>query len=414
MIQAFSPSSGQPRRALLLVGLLLVGLVSFEFGSYWGRQEEARASVPVGEQTVVNRDVPPGTEADLDFQQFWEVWNLVKETFYKQPVSDQDLYYGAVKGMVAGAKDDYTVFFDPEEAKMFTEQIEGSFVGIGAEIGLKDEQLVVIAPLPGTPAEKAGILSGDNILQIDDVDTRGMSVEEAVKRIRGEAGTIVKLTVGREGEDDSLTIAITRQKIVVDSVHFAMDDKGIMTIGISTFNHDTTSLFQKAVQEALSKNAKGIILDLRGDPGGLLETAIQVASAWVGREVVVVEKSQESTQPYGGVGAAQLQGIPTVVLVNGGSASASEIVAGALQDYGYARVVGEQTFGKGSVQNYLELPDGSAVKITIAAWFTPKGRTINKTGITPDDIVPMTVEDFHAKKDPQLEKARSIILGVNP
>jgi carboxyl-terminal processing protease len=396
-------------RGLIVVCASALLILGFTAGMFLGRQQGLRAAVPEGEGRVLNQgDVPAYLEDDVDFRQFWDVWNLVKESFYRQPVSDKALYYGAIKGMVSAADDRYTVYFDPEEAAQFTSDLEGNFDGIGAEIGVKDDQLTVVAPLPDSPAEKAGLMAGDRILFIDDTDTTGMAVEEAVSLIRGPKGTQVTLTITHDGVQDATDVTITRDTITVNSVEWKMEGD-IAYISIYTFNHDTSGLFNQAVNDALAANAKGIILDLRGDPGGLLTSAIDVASAWVGYDTVVIEKSQGEATPYPGVSAPRLGGIPTVVLVDGGSASGSEIVAGALQDYGYATIVGAQTFGKGSVQDYQDLADGSAVKITVAEWNTPKGRTIHEVGITPDAAIDYTIDDFHAGRDPQKDKAVEIL-----
>lgn len=396
-------------RHVLTLCVLTALSASFVVGLTLGKQEGARAAAPAGEGAVLNQgDLASSVGEDVDFRQFWDVWNLVKETYVRQPVSDKDLFYGAMRGMVSGVGDDYTAYFDPEEAQAFTDNLEGSFQGIGAEIGLKDGGIIVVAPLPDTPAERAGLRTGDRILMIDDLDTAGMSVEEAVSRIRGPKGSTVTLTVSREGIPEALELVITRDKIVVKGVKLSMEGD-VAVIGIFTFNDDTPRLFNEAVGEVLSKKASGLVVDLRGNPGGLLNVAISVASAWTGYDTVVIEKGQDVSQPFHGVTAPRLQGLPTVVLVNGGSASASEILAGALQDYGYAALVGTQTFGKGSVQDYRELPDGSAVKVTVAEWYTPKGRTIHETGITPDHVVEFTQQDFDAKRDPQKAKALEIL-----
>ncbi|TAK03569.1 S41 family peptidase [Patescibacteria group bacterium] len=396
-------------RSVSLIGLLLFGVFLFTSGLFLGREQGARAAVPEGEGRVLNQgDVPSSLSDDVDFRQFWDVWNLVKESYVHQPVSDKMLYYGAMHGLVSGVADPYTTYFDPDEAQDFTSNLEGSFQGIGAEIGIKDEALVIVAPLPETPAEKAGLKTGDRILLIDGEDTYGMAVEEAVSRIRGPKGSTVTLTIGRDGATEAFEVKIVRDKIVVKSVRSEITD-GIATVAIHTFNDDTVGLFNDAVNDALSKQAHGLILDLRGDPGGLLNAAIGVASAWVGYDTVVIEKGQDVSQSFHGVSAPRLADMPTVVLVNGGSASASEIVAGALQDYGFATLVGTQTFGKGSVQDYRDLPDGSAVKITVAEWYTPNGRTIHETGITPDHLVEFTQADSDAKRDPQTAKALEIL-----
>jgi carboxyl-terminal processing protease len=402
----------RPTRAVATLLLLVLIAGSFTTGLFLGRQQGARAAVPAGEGRVLNQgDLSTSIGEDVDFKQFWDVWNLVKEKYYQQPVSDKDLFYGAMEGMVSAVGDPYTSYFDPAQAEEFQSALEGSFSGIGAEIGIKDGQLVVVAPLPDTPAERAGLQAGDKIILIDGVETLGMSVEEAVSRIRGEEGTSVILTLSSDGLEDLFDVTIIREKIVIDSVKWEVGDNGIATISIFTFNDDTTTLFNQAVNDILSRGATGIILDLRSNPGGLLTAAIDVASAWVGYRHVVVEKEQDEARGFSGVSAPRLEDIPTVVLVDGGSASASEIVSGALQDYGLATVVGTQTFGKGSVQDYRELPDGSAVKITIAEWYTPQGRTINETGITPNVIVEFTPADIDAKRDAQKEKAVEILLA---
>ncbi len=405
-------SSRRPSRAVVtLLTLVLVGS-SFSTGWFLGKQQGIRSVVPEGEGRVTNQDLPPASASeDVDFGQFWDVWNLVKENYYRQPVSDKDLFYGALAGMVEGAGDPYTVYFDPDQAQDFQDALSGTFSGIGAEIGLRDEMLVVVAPLEDSPAQRAGILAGDTIWAIDGTETSGMSVEEAVTMIRGEVGTQVTLTVSHDGIAEATDIVITRDTITIDSVKWEISEDGIATVSLYEFNGDTSALFNEAMNDLLSKNARGIILDLRSNPGGLLSTAIDVASAWVGYQPVVLEKEQDDTHSFSGVSAPRLQGIPTVVLVDGGSASASEIVAGALQDYGLATLVGTQTFGKGSVQDYRSLADGSAVKITIAQWYTPNGRTIHEVGITPDTIVEYTKEDADAKRDPQKEKALEILLA---
>lgn len=396
----------RPSRAvILLIGLVLV-TASFSSGWLLGDQHGVRSVVPDGEGRVLNQgSLSVSASDDVDFQQFWDVWNLVKEQYYRQPVSDKDLFYGALEGMVAGAGDPYTVYFNPEEARSFQDALSGTFSGIGAEIGQRDGQLVVVAPLPDSPALGAGIRSGDSIWAIDGTETAGMSVEQAVTLIRGEEGTDVVLTISHDGLNEAEDVTITRGIITIDSVKWEMTDDGIAVISIFEFNDDTGPLFNAAMNELLSKSAKGIVLDLRSNPGGLLASAIDIAGAWIGYQPVVLEKEQSDIHTFSGVSAPRLQGIPTVVLVDGGSASASEIVAGALQDYGYATVVGTQTFGKGSVQDYRTLPDGSAVKVTIAEWNTPKGRSINSTGITPDLIVEYTQDDANEQRDPQKEAA---------
>ncbi len=393
---------------LIICVTLVVATSAFSIGLMLGRQGSIRAAVPEGEGIVLNQgDISEKLSEDVDFRQFWAVWNLVKETYHQQPVSDLDLYYGAVHGVLEALDDPYSTFFDPSEAEAFESALQGSFEGIGAEIGLRDDQLQIIAPLPGTPAEKAGLKTGDVILKIDDLDTEGMTVEEAVTHIRGEGGTEVVLKVARQDIPDSIDIHIVRDVIVIESVRYAISEDKVATISIFTFNQDTDRLFDAAVKELLDKDIKKIVLDMRGNPGGLLTSAIHVSSAWVGNQPVVLEKTQAGQKSLTGFGNAPLKDIPTVVLVNGGSASGSEIVAGALQDYKSAQIIGTQTFGKGSVQDYRDLPDGSAVKITIAEWLTPLGRSINKEGITPDVVVEVSLENL--EEDVQMNKALELL-----
>ncbi len=392
-----SPRSSAPRS---LTALILLFAVVFAFGTGVAVGQAQKGS------SSAEGQVAAAAAADVDFQEFWQVWKLLKDRFY-QPLEDKDLYEGALRGMVAGAKDPYTVYFNQDESEEFANDLQGAFDGIGAEIGIKDDQLQVIAPLPGTPAEKADLRTGDAILAIDGTPTEGMEVGEAVRHIRGERGTKVKLIL-RRGKEAPAEKELTRQKITVDSVKLDIKD-GIATIDISVFGPDTANLFSKAANDVLAANAKGIVLDLRGNPGGLLNAAVSIASAWVGNQVVVREKGPGIDDAYSGTSAARLEGIPTVVLVDGGSASASEILSGALQDYGLAKLVGTKTFGKGSVQDLVGLPDGSSVKVTIAAWHTPKDRSIQKTGIDPDVVVEFTEADLHARRDTQKEKALEIL-----
>jgi carboxyl-terminal processing protease len=300
---------------------------------------------------------------------------------------------------------------EPKIAKEFSDDLAGTFEGIGAEIGKKDNIITIVAPLADMPAEKAGLQSGDQIYAINGESTAGLSTDEAVNKIRGPKGTEVTLTIFRKGFEKTKDFKITRQTIIVKSIKTKMGDDKIFVITITNFNDDTSELFKQAAAEAIEKNPKGIILDLRNNPGGYLETAIDVASEWVDQGIIVTEQfSPEKKNEYSHRGRARLKDFPTVVLVNQGSASASEIVSGALKDNGKATIVGMKTFGKGSVQTLEEMQDGSSVKITVAKWLTPKGYNINHEGIAPDVEVDLTLEDYNKSIDPQMNKAVEILM----
>ena len=403
-----APSS-LPRSFKALI--VVVGTAAvFSGGFIAGRIPSASGATPAGETVSNLGSLPPFAMKDVDFDMFWDVWKLAKSNYVDQPVSDKDLFYGALEGLVYGLGDHYSNYFDPEKAQAFNDELDGTFFGIGAQIGLDDDGFItVIAPLPENPAEKAGITAGDHILAIDGVDTTGMSVDEAVKRIRGEKGTVVKLMILAKEAKEPKTVEIVRDEISVKSVTWKMRDDGLAVITVTIFNEDTSKLFGEAVTDMLKKNPKGLIVDLRNNPGGLLDSAINLAGYWMDGKTAVMEEVRGKRTESVARGNNLLAHMPTTVLVNGGSASASEILAGALQDYHFATLVGEKTFGKGSVQEYHDLPDGSAVKITVARWLTPLGRSIDKEGIIPDNVVPYTVEDLHADRDPQLQKAVDLL-----
>ncbi|MEY4744587.1 MAG: hypothetical protein RL272_532 [Candidatus Parcubacteria bacterium] len=399
------------------VVMALAVTASFMTGVFIGDLRRAPAKAQAtGDGQLLNTNAKPADQLhDVDFQAFWDIWKTVKERYVEAPPSDVKMFYGAVAGMVGSLGDPYSVFFDPEYAQKFSKELEGEFEGIGAEIGMKQGKLTVIAPLPGTPADKAGVKAGDRILAIDGIDTTGMLVDDAVSRIRGDKGTPVKLMITREGLKEPKEITVVRDKIVVESVKWKTVKAGGKKIGVITithFNEKTEAKFNEAVRSLLLEDPAGLILDMRNNPGGFLDTAVSVAGEWVPHDVIVVEKFSDGTKKnYASDGKSRFADVPTVVLVNGGSASASEIVAGALQDHAKATVVGEKTYGKGSVQDYSEFADGSALKLTVALWFTPKGRSINKEGITPDVEVKMTPADFDADRDPQYDKAVGILTG---
>lgn len=374
----------RPLKVLFILG---IAALFFVFGYTLGAVD-ARGSDGSGLVVGKYLDPPASADADVNFNMFWDVWRMIEQQYVDRPVSDKDLYYGALQGLVWGLSDPYSTFFTPDMAKEFAQELEGSFFGIGAEIGLDDKgSVVVIAPLPGTPADQAGVKAGDHILFIDGTDTAGMSVNEAVQLIRGDKGTKVVLTLWHDGLAEPAEVEIVRDEISVDSVTWKTRDDGVAVITITMFNEDTVRLFDKAVKEVLNAGSQRLIVDLRNNPGGFLDGAINIAGYWVDGQTAVMEEVRGERQQLAAAGPNKLAGIRTVVLVNGGSASAAEILAGALQDYDKAELIGEQTFGKGSVQEYHELPDGSAVKITVARWLTPLGRSIDKEGITPDQVI---------------------------
>ncbi len=397
--------------------IIIIALLSFVVGIFIGTTQKQAQELASQFTSGLDGTALGGVAAvpqDLNFKLFWEVWQKVKVDAVDHNVTDQDLFYGAVRGVVGALKDPYSVFFTPDETKKFNEELSGSFEGIGAEIGFnKNNILSIIAPLPATPAERAGLKAEDMILKIDGQDTTDMSLEDAVSKIRGPKSTEVTLNIFREGFSEPKEFAIIRDRIQIESVKWEIKEasgKKFAYIKISHFNADTGDKFEKIVMPVLQKNPDGIILDLRNNPGGFLDVSVDIAGFWTGDKTVVIEQIKgDKKEELKGNGIARFQDIPTIVLVNGGSASASEIVAGALQDHGKAKIVGTKTFGKGSVQELESLGNGSSLKLTVAKWLTPKGVSISEKGITPDIEVKFTDKDFEEKKDPQLEKALELL-----
>ena len=319
------------------------------------------------------------------FSEISQAYQILQQYYVnKQSLDATKLLQGAIKGMVAAVGDNYTVYFPPQVYSQTEIEYTGVYQGIGAYIGKKDTQIVIIAPIPGSPAAAAGIQSGDVILKIDGQPTDQMSSDEASLKIRGPAGTKVVLTIGRKDVKDPIELSITRSEITVDSVTSAMHDQ-IAYIRITQFILPTTNDFKQALQDSIDKGAKGIILDLRDNPGGILDQAVDVASQFLLRGIVVkVDDNEGKESVYKVIPGGLALNMPLIVLVNGGSASASEIVAGALQDNGRAKLAGSQTYGKASVQNIIRLEDGGAIKVTVAHYYTPNGRLISGTGLTPD------------------------------
>ena len=325
-------------------------------------------------------------------------------------ITDESILDGQKSGLVSAADDPYTQFFNEVETKEFNEELNGTFEGIGAELGKEGNFVVIVSPIKGSPAEKAGIQSGDIIIEIDGEPATDISITEAVKLIRGPKGEEVVLKVIRDGEE--VVVPITRDTITIESVEWKKQgENGIITI--SRFGDDTVALTKQAAQELKDQGVTGIVLDLRGNPGGLLDAAVGVSSVWLAKGSTVLEEKRngEVIKTYKTSDMPIVPGMPTTVLINEGSASASEIVAGALHDNKVATLIGTTTYGKGSVQRIIPLAAGGSLKVTIARWFTPDGKNIDKEGIAPDAEVKLTAEDRQAKRDPQMDSA---IESLNP
>jgi len=393
--------------------VLMIAILTFFGGLYIGEAKLAPA-IYNGKQVIIDKE--KGKPQEVDFSLFWDAWTEVEDSFAdKSKIDKQAMVYGAIDGMVKSLKDPYTVFMDPKETERFTTDISGSFEGIGAEIGIRNNIATIIAPLSGTPAEKAGIRSGDKILKVDDTLTSDLMLDEIVDLIRGPKGTTVKLTIIRGESNDQKIIEITRGKIDVPSLRYEIGDDKIGVIHFYQFSIDAGKEFKKAANDMIKNKVKGIVIDLRNNPGGYLETSVEVASFFVekGKVVVSEEYADGSKTDHKAMGGNILKNLPTAVLINEGSASASEIVAGALRDNNGIKLVGKKTFGKGSVQQLEPLRGGSSLKITIAKWLTPSGMCINHEGIEPDVEVEFSEDDFKKGKDLQIEKAKEIIADYN-
>lgn len=392
--------------AIKLIGSLFIILLAYAMGFASG-QNAVPSSARI--QGVANMQHATG---NTDFSIFWDAWDQLEQKFVNQGNLDrQKMVYGAVEGMVKAAGDPYTAFFPPDEAKLLSEDIDGNFSGIGAEIGFKKDTLTVIAPLKNTPAERAGILAGDKILKIDATSTNDLTLEEAVRMIRGKEGTQVKLTIFRDGFSEAKTLSITREIISVPSVEWKK--KGdVAYIQLYGFVGNIDEEFLKAARQIIASGAKKIVLDVRNNPGGYLDSAVETASYFMPEGDLVVSESfgnGKHSNEYRSKGYHYFQKMPVVVLMNDGSASASEILAGALKDNRNATLVGQKSFGKGSVQEVADLSNDTILKITVAKWLTPSGKSIQDQGIEPDIEVKMTQADRDEDKDPQLDKAMEII-----
>ncbi|MEK7559752.1 MAG: S41 family peptidase [Patescibacteria group bacterium] len=397
------------QKVFFLIGAVFVVLAAFFSGTYFGSS--------YNKSTFQNQEI--------DFDPFWNAWEIVEEKYVdSEKVKEKDKVYGAISGLLKSLEDPYSVFFTPEELKEFEIEINGEFEGVGMEVGIRKNILTVIAPLKGTPAEKAGIESGDKILRIDDASTSDLSIEEAVRKIRGPRGTEVKLTILRNGEEETKIITVIRDTIripVIDTETQSSaktaslnekkeDNYDVFVIKLYNFSADSTIRFRQALREFIDSGKQKLILDLRNNPGGFLEAAVDITSWFLGQgETVVIEDfgGKSPQKIHRSKGYDIFENLKMIVLVNKGSASASEIVAGALQDHGIAKIVGEKTFGKGSVQELVPLTEDTSIKITIAKWLTPKGHSISEGGLTPD--IEVEIKDAKSKKDPIMEKALELL-----
>lgn len=396
-------------RAIVTIVIIAAFGAGFVFGSI--------EKLPHSIQGIINQEF--GQPEEFDFGLFWDVWDELHNKYVdKNKLNEADLLYGAISGMVNGAGDPYTVFFPPAESKSFKQDVGGSFGGIGAEIGKKKDILVIIAPLEDTPAKRAGLAAGDKILKINDEPTDGLTVEEAVSKIRGEVGTNVTLTIlknidGAKMKDITLERAVI--KIPITKLE-ALKDNSIAHLSFYSFTSTAPFEFQQSAVKILSTTGyKGIILDLRNNPGGYLEVAVDIAGWFFNTgDLVAIEdfgsdNGQNKTTEFRASGLGALKNYPIVVLVNQGTASAAEILAGALRDNREVKLIGEKTFGKGSVQELVTLKNDSSIKVTVAKWLTPKKYSISDSGLEPDYNIPLTEDDITKGKDPQLEKAVEIL-----
>ena len=388
---------------------VLLTVVIFFLGIFLGFKNQSSLAKVIN---VANSETP--SEINADFEPFWKVWNSINEKYPDaSKVDNQKRVYGAIAGLVDSLGDPYSSFFNPEETKEFKDDIAGSFSGIGLEVGIKDGILTAISPLKDTPAYQANIKPGDKILKINDTLTSDLSIEEAIDLIRGEAGTAVSLTIFREGDEDPKEIKIIRQVINVPTLETEKRADGVFVIRLYSFTEKSPELFRKALKEFAEANTDKLILDLRGNPGGYLEAAVNISSWFLpDGKVVVTENYGDdiSSKDYRSLGYDSFSDkLKFVILIDEGSASASEIVAGAMQDYKKAILVGTKSYGKGSVQELVDVTPDTVLKITVAKWLTPNGNSISEKGLTPDYEVKYTKADFEAKKDPQLDKAVELL-----
>lgn len=395
--------------AILLV-LIILGSVFFS-GLFLGK-----ATIPESQKVSNLSNIENGMPDDVDFATFWRAWNLIEDNYVPRKngtstiVTTADKVDGAIMGLAASLGDPYTVYLPPVEAKIFEDDISGNFEGVGMEIGIRDGILTVISPLEGSPAKEAGLIAGDKIIGIDDVSTVGIGIDMGIQKIRGEKGTVVKLTVLREGTDDPLDIEVTRDVINIPTLEKYLRDDGIYVLRLFNFNRESSNEFRLAIRDFYSTGSNKLLLDLRGNPGGYLSAAVDMASWFLPTGKVVVQEDfgdDREKQMYRSKGYNVFNNdLEMVILVDQGSASASEILAGALSEHGIAELVGMQTFGKGSVQQLEAVGEGS-LKVTVARWLTPLGNSISENGLTPD--IEISYDPDRPYADPQMEKALELL-----
>jgi carboxyl-terminal processing protease len=405
----------------IVLAVIVVVLSSFSGGFFVGHVLPLGGQLSGGLAQTANPTASAAQQATTPgqfqtlFKPFWEAWNLIHQNYVDQPVDDVKLMRGAINGMMQSLGDQHSTYMDPQTFKDANADLSGQYEGIGAYVDTTaPDYLTVISPIPGSPAEKIGVKPGDKIVKIDGVDMTGTQPELVRLKVLGPAGTIVKLSIARQGESKLLEFAITREKIVIKSASGKMLANNIAYIQITTFGDKTTQELTDTLKQLVAQKPKGMIIDLRNNGGGYLQTAVEVTSQFLGKGVVLYEQYGDGKRThYDVIPGGMATDLPLVVLVNEGSASASEITAGALQDTGRAKLVGVVSYGKGSVQNWIPLSDNQgAVRITIAKWLTPNIRTIDHKGLTPDVIVQLTLEDFKAGRDPQLDTAVTTLMAL--
>lgn len=403
----------------------------FYSGFYFGEKRQPEIDKV---RELSNKEKNITSKDTIDFSPFWKTWNVLNDRYVGNATTSlQEKVWGAIEGLASSLKDPYTVFLPPDESAAFESEIQGSFEGVGMEIDSRDGVIVVVSPLKGTPAESSGLQPGDKIIKINDTVTTNMKTDAAVKLIRGKAGTAVRLTIIRNGKRAPFEVSITRGVITIPTIDTEIKhapakkgeesatttsadilrENGVFVIKLYNFSSAAPELFRQALRDFILSNSTRMIIDLRGNPGGFLEVAVDIASFFlpVGDTVAIEDHGgKEGNRIYRSHGYNVFNDkLKMAILVNGGSASASEILAGALSEHGKAKIVGTKTFGKGSVQELVKITPDTSLKVTIARWLTPKGHSISKEGLTPDVVVDRTQEDIEKNRDPQLNKAIELL-----